>query len=160
MKTKKFRLSLLIIVILIAVIFSVFTRIDPINATTLVIQRNHTDMKKEKANYNIINTDIVANINRILTSRVYYKQPIIDSWSRSVIEYELEIIEERKDGFIKYRILLNENESEGIRLAYQSRLDVIHSDKYQSILNPDFSVRLDDIQVLELINILKETNQY
>ncbi len=112
-------------------------------------------MKKEKANYNIINTDIVANINRILTSRVYYKQPIIDSWSRSVIEYELEIIEERKDGFIKYRILLNENESEDTRLAYQSRLDVIHSDKYQSILNPDFSVRLDDIQVLELINILK-----
>ncbi len=160
MKAKKFRLSLLIIVILIAVIFSFFTRINPINATTLVIQRNHTDMKKEKANYNIINTDIVANINRILTSRVYYKQPIIDSWSRSVIEYELEIIEERKDGFIKYRILLNENESEDTRLAYQSRLDVIHSDKYQSILNPDFSVRLDDIQVLELINILKETNQY
>jgi len=130
--------------------------IQPISSSDVEIRINSTDLNKSEREQIITSITFVTELNEILSNKLYYKQRIIDTWSRSEIEYEINIYEYTDKYNIRFRLLINENEKTDTRTAYQSRLDVIHTNKNSSIFNDEYSINLNEEQVNSILTMIKK----
>jgi len=141
-------------------LFNFVAVIEPIDATLIEISRNSTDLLKLEKEATSTDSDMIQELNNVLISKCYYKQPLIKTWSGSEVEY---IIEMNKSVFHrdrKYRILINENPVPTTRYAYRSRLDVIEYRSSNKIFKRDYSVILSNEQADQILKILKEYGHY
>jgi len=150
----------ILFVILLFTLSRFITTISPISSSEIEININNTDLNKTENEQTISNAALITEINEILSNKIYYKQPLINTWSRSEIEYEINIYEYTDKHNIRFRLLINENEKENTRTAYQSRLDVMRTNKSLSVLSNEFSVNLDEEQVKSILTILQNYHQY
>jgi len=149
----------IIVIFCIIVMFTLsrlIISIQPISSSDVEIRINSTDLNKSEREQIITSITFVTELNEILSNKLYYKQRIIDTWSRSEIEYEINIYEYTDKYNIRFRLLINENEKTDTRTAYQSRLDVIHTNKNSSIFNDEYSINLNEEQVNSILTMIKK----
>lgn len=156
----KKRVILITVLTMLILAYNLVAVITPMDAVRVEIQVYDTDLLKEERKVAVSDLNIVQDINDVLTRRIYYKQPLINTWSGSEVEYKINIYNGvfHRDGV--YRILINENEISKTRYAYRSRLDVLEHRSLFNIFKGDFSVRLSTEQVEDILLILKKYEQY
>jgi hypothetical protein len=102
-----------------------------------------------------VRPEISSDILECIGERFYFRQRLIDSWSTSEINYELNFYSNNEDALIRYRILINDNETSETRLAYRSRVDVIVYSEY-FWKRSSYSLDLNDEQIAEIIRYIEK----
>jgi hypothetical protein len=128
---KKFVMTLVsVAVIALFALFMAITKAPEIQADTAELRINNNDGSAEEVVVDIVDAAFISTINSIISKKIYYKQPYINSYSRDEIDYEIKILEKNESGVIVawYNILLNDNENESTNLSNKSRLDVMTVD--------------------------------
>lgn len=125
---KKFVITLVsVAVIALFALFMATTKAPDIQADMAELRINNNDGSAEEVVVDIVDAAFISTINSIISKKIYYKQPYINSYSRGEIDYEITILEKNANGGIVawYKILLNDNENESTNLSNKSRLDVM-----------------------------------
>lgn len=125
---KKFVITLVSVAVIASfALFMATTKAPEIQADTAELRINNNDGSAEEVVVDIVDAEFISTINSIISKKIYYKQPYINSYSRDEIDYEIAILEKNANGVIVawYKILLNDNENESTNLSNKSRLDVV-----------------------------------
>lgn len=151
---KKIVLICISLVIIIALLFSIFTRVPIIDAQSVEIRFNSSENTKNKV-IEIRDSELIEKLNTIISARIYYNQPYINSYSRDEIDYELDLREINNKGkIIKiYKILLNNDKA--INIANQSRLDIININYENNDYSKNKSLLLSVEQYKKIISIIE-----
>ncbi len=154
MKKKKIIITLVsVAVIVLFVLFMAITKAPDIQADTAELRINYNDGSAEEVAFDIVDAEFISTINSIISKKMYYKQPYINSYSRNEIDYEITILEKNASGVIVtwYNILLNDNENESTNLSNKSRLDVMPFDAGIFNWNKNCSLKLSKEQETMLL---------
>lgn len=150
---KKIVLVIVPLVIILGILFSIFTRISYIDAQTIEIRLNSSDSTENKV-IDIQDSKLIEKINSIITARTYYNQPYINSFSRDEIDYELDLREFNDNGKMtkNYKILLNKDKA--INTANHSRIDIMYltSENYDNSKSKSILLSIEQSKkIIELI---------
>ncbi len=159
---KKFVITLVsVAVIALFALFMATTKALEIQADTAELRINNNDGSAEEVVVDIVDAAFISTINSIISKKIYYKQPYINSYSRDEIDYEITILEKNASGDIVawYKILLNDNENESTNLSNKSRLDVMTLDASIFNWNKNCSLKLSKEQETMLLEAVMKYRQ-
>ena len=159
---KKFVITLIsVAVIALFALFMATTKAPDIQADTAELRINNNDGSAEEVVVDIVDSAFISTINSIISKKIYYKQPYINSYSRDEIDYEITILENNASGGIVawYKILLNDNENESTNLSNKSRLDVMSLDASIFNWNKNCSLKLSKEQETMLLEAVMKYRQ-
>ncbi|HAS74796.1 MAG TPA: hypothetical protein DCS67_11690 [Clostridiales bacterium UBA8960] len=113
---------LIIPLIIIVLIFYLVAGVTEIQTNSVKIRVNNLEGSET---FVIEDTDLIQVINSIITSKIYYNQRFISSYSQNDIDFELDMFEFDENRVMTkwYRILLNVDES--TRISSRSRIDIM-----------------------------------
>ncbi len=151
---KKFVITLVsVAVIALFALFMATTKAPDIQADTAELRINNNGGSAEEVVVDIVDAAFISTINSIISKKIYYNQPYINSYSRDEIDYEITFLEKNASGVIVawYKILLNDNENESTNLSNKSRLDVMSLDASIFNRNKNCSLKLSKEQETMLL---------
>ena len=161
MKKKFVKTLVSVAVIALFALFMATTKAPDIQADTAELRINNNDSSAEEVVVDIVDAAFINTINSIISKKIYYKQPYINSYSRDEIDYEIKILEKNASGVIVawYIILLNDNENESTNLSNKSRLDVMTVDAGIFNWNKNCSLKLSKEQETMLLEAVMKYRQ-
>ena len=144
MKKKFVKTLVSVAVIALFALFMATTKAPDIQADMAELRINNNDSSAEEVVVDIVDAAFISTINSIISQKIYYKQPYINSYSRDEIDYEITFLEKNASGVIVswYKILLNDNENDSTNLSNKSRLDVMSLDVSIFNWNKNCSLKL------------------
>lgn len=140
-------------VIALFALFMATTKAPEIQSDTAELRINNNDGSAEEVVVDIVDAAFISTINSVISKKIYYKQPYINSYSRDEIDYEITFLEKNANGVIVawYKILLNDNENDSTNLSNKSRLDVMSLDASIFNWNKNCSLKLSKEQETMLL---------
>lgn len=154
---------MLVILFAVLMIFMLTTKVSDIQTDVAELRINENDNNDSEVQEIVIDindSEFVKTINKIVTDKIYYRQPYINSSSRNEIDYEITLYELNENGGLmtQYRILLNDNEKENetTNVSNLSRIDVMHFKSTMPFLSKNYSLKLTKAQEIKLVEAVME----